>query len=77
VAFNGQHAAFIECKWRNQLLGYDAYQELVQKAEQLEFEQKRHYFLFAKKGFKKTWPKRTVVFSPIRNLPEPFVIITH
>lgn len=52
VAFNDEHVAFIECKWQNQQVGFEVYQEMKRKAEALEFAQRRHYIIFAKKGFK-------------------------
>ena len=54
VAFNNEHVAFIECKWQNQQVGYEVYQNLKQKAEILGFFQKYQYIIFAKKGFKQS-----------------------
>ncbi len=52
VAFNDEHVAFIECKWQNQQVGYEVYQDMKRKAETLEFQQQYQYIIFAKKGFK-------------------------
>ena len=52
VAFNDEHVAFIECKWQNQQVGYEVYQDMKRIAETLEFQQKHQYIIFAQKGFK-------------------------
>ncbi|MBN1558789.1 ATP-binding protein [candidate division KSB1 bacterium] len=70
VALNDQHVAFIECKWQNQHVGYEIYQHLQRKAELLGLEQKHHYILFAKKGFKASLKEADCkAFSYLRSTP--------
>jgi AAA+ ATPase superfamily predicted ATPase len=52
VAFNDEQVAFIECKWHNQQVGYEVFQDMKRIAETLEIQQKHQYIIFAKKGFK-------------------------
>jgi AAA+ ATPase superfamily predicted ATPase len=51
IAYAGAEAMFGECKWRNQLLGEDALNELIRKSEMFPAFQTRHYILFSKSGF--------------------------
>jgi AAA+ ATPase superfamily predicted ATPase len=51
IAYAGAEAMFGECKWRNQLLGEDALNELIRKSELFPAFQTKHYILFSKSGF--------------------------
>lgn len=52
IARDGENYIFCECKWKNEKLGYDIYQELIRKSN--VFIKKRSeawFFLFSKSGF--------------------------
>jgi len=51
VAFDDDHIAFIECKWRNRPTGVDLLESLQKKAAILNAPQPRsHYIIFSKSG---------------------------
>lgn len=52
VAQDGQDYMFCECKWKNEKLGYEVYQSLVQKADVFSKRRGKTWFvLFSKSGF--------------------------
>ncbi len=50
VAFDDEHIAFIECKWRNQPAGLDVLKSLQKKAGLLNSSLKPQYLVFSKRG---------------------------
>ena len=54
VAIGDDSAAFIECKWHNQKVGYAVYNNLTRKANIVDLRpgMKKVYVVFAKSGFK-------------------------
>jgi len=54
VAIGDDSAAFIECKWQNQKMGYSVYNNLTRKANIVNVPPglKKVYVIFAKSGFK-------------------------
>ena len=54
VAIGDDSAAFIECKWRNQKVGYTVYNDLTRKAALVNLPPglEKNYVIFSKSGFK-------------------------
>lgn len=53
IAKSGNGAIFGECKWRNELLGIQVLNTLIEKSEILTQYQHKYYILFSKSGFTK------------------------
>ncbi|MCG8500230.1 MAG: DUF234 domain-containing protein [Firmicutes bacterium] len=51
LAVDNENAIFGECKWRNELVGVDIYNELLEKSKILKQYTNKYYFLFSKSGF--------------------------
>lgn len=51
LAVDNENAIFGECKWRNELVGVDIYNELLEKSKILKQYKNKYYFLFSKSGF--------------------------
>ena len=51
VAVDRDKAIFCECKWRNEHIGMEAYNALVEKSRLLKEYSPARYFLFSKSGF--------------------------
>ena len=53
LATSGNMAIFGECKWRNELLGVNVLNDLIEKSGVLTQYQDKYYMLFSKSGFTK------------------------
>lgn len=51
VSFDKRQALFGECKYKNEQVGVNEYQNLVKKAELFPSYEKKYYYLFSKSGF--------------------------
>lgn len=52
IAIGQRQIAFIECKWRNQLVGYEVYRDLLNKSQLINTSLEPIYVIFSKNGFK-------------------------
>ncbi len=58
IAINGVNAIFCECKWKNELIGVDIFENLVKKSEIFNLYTNKKYILFSKSGFTESLKKR-------------------
>lgn len=54
VAIGDKNVAYIECKWREQLVGYDVYADLKAKSADVGYAADPLYVLFSKNGFRQS-----------------------